>query len=308
MKNVLNPRVAILLAAYNGEKFLKQQVESIISQENVSISVFISLDKSTDKSDEIIDGLAQINSNVHKIYHEFKEPRAGRNIFYLIKEVDFTEFDYIGFADQDDIWFSDKIYESVKKLSTSEYSAYSANVISKKINSEKSRIVYKDYTQKKWDYLFESAGPGCTYVIKKETAIKLKKQVSIKWDKIININHPDWFIYAFVKSHGENWFIDRVPRMIYIQHLNNDMGENRGYRAIIRRARMLLSKYWFQQSVTIAECLDIESSKFCKNYTGLNNKSFLFLTCNARNCRRSPFDQAIFFFACLFLTIFNFKN
>ena len=172
MRYKTKPKVAILLPVFNGEKFLNQQVETIVLQENVSVSIFISLDKSTDNSEQVINNLVQKYSNIYKLSHNFKEPEAGRNIFYLIKEIDFEKFDYIGFSDQDDIWFTNKLYESIRKLESSNFSAYSANVFSKRLGSKNKRIVYKNHKQRKWDHLFESAGPGCTYVLKKNIAIQ----------------------------------------------------------------------------------------------------------------------------------------
>ena len=50
-------KVAILMPVYNGEKFLKKQIISILNQKNVEITIFVSVDQSTDNSLEIIESL-----------------------------------------------------------------------------------------------------------------------------------------------------------------------------------------------------------------------------------------------------------
>ncbi|MDE1554882.1 MULTISPECIES: glycosyltransferase [Comamonas] len=54
MNAIQLPKIAVLLAAYNGEKYIEQQIASILSQECVHVDIFISLDKSTDKTIDIL--------------------------------------------------------------------------------------------------------------------------------------------------------------------------------------------------------------------------------------------------------------
>ena len=56
----INKKVAVLMPVYNGEKFLKKQINSILNQKKVDITIFISVDKSTDNSLKLIENLKKI--------------------------------------------------------------------------------------------------------------------------------------------------------------------------------------------------------------------------------------------------------
>ena len=60
-------KVAVLMPVYNGEKFLKKQINSILNQKKVDITIFISVDKSTDNSLKLIENLKK-NSNQSKFF------------------------------------------------------------------------------------------------------------------------------------------------------------------------------------------------------------------------------------------------
>ena len=58
------PKIAVLVAAYNGEKFIERQIHSILSQKKVNINIYISLDRSIDKSIDICKSLEKKYSNI----------------------------------------------------------------------------------------------------------------------------------------------------------------------------------------------------------------------------------------------------
>ncbi|OOH94013.1 glycosyltransferase, partial [Comamonas kerstersii] len=82
------PKVAVLLAAYNGEKYIQEQIESIVNQVDVDVYIYISIDASTDRTLEICQQLQKIYKNIF-IINEGKERfgSAGKNFYYLIKNV-----------------------------------------------------------------------------------------------------------------------------------------------------------------------------------------------------------------------------
>ena len=61
------PKVAVLLAAYNGEKYIEEQIQSILDQKNIDIYIYISIDESTDKTLEICENLTKCcyNFTIH---------------------------------------------------------------------------------------------------------------------------------------------------------------------------------------------------------------------------------------------------
>ena len=129
MKTKQLPKVAVLLAAYNGEKYIQEQIESIVNQVDVDVYIYISIDASTDRTLEICEQLQKIHKNIF-IINESKERfgSAGKNFYYLIKNVDFEEFDFIALSDQDDIWKPLKIIRGIQVLEKEQASGYSSDV------------------------------------------------------------------------------------------------------------------------------------------------------------------------------------
>lgn len=89
MSNHLSNRVAVLLAAYNGEAYLREQIETIINQVHVSVDIFISLDTSTDNSLELLRSLSSKHTNIKLLETGKTFGSAGQNFFHLLMDVDF---------------------------------------------------------------------------------------------------------------------------------------------------------------------------------------------------------------------------
>jgi glycosyltransferase involved in cell wall biosynthesis len=102
--------ISVCIASYNGEKYIKQQLDSILSQLKKGDEVVISDDSSNDNTIEIIksykDKRIKLLENC-----SFKSP-----IFNLENALKEAKGDYIFLADQDDIWLSYKISHTIEKL------------------------------------------------------------------------------------------------------------------------------------------------------------------------------------------------
>lgn len=132
-------KVAVLLAAYNGEQWISEQLKSITDQKAVDVSVFISCDLSADNTIKIIKELS--NEKIKLLPYGEKFGAAAPNFYRLIKDVDFRGFDYIALSDQDDIWLDDKLISGIEKLQSENAMGYSSNVIAFWANGKKKEIV-----------------------------------------------------------------------------------------------------------------------------------------------------------------------
>lgn len=285
------PNIAVLLAAYNGMAWIEEQVESILNQVDVSIHVYISVDLSSDGTMEWCNALQDRCENVTVLEYGQCYGGAAQNFFRLIKEVDFTGFDYVSFADQDDIWLESKLSRSVKCLNLEKASVYSSDVIAF-WSDGREVLVKKSYPQKKFDFLFESGGPGCTFVFTVGSLTIFKEFMLSRWLEVNDVGkgQHDWLMYAFFRSNGFSWFIDSVPLMRYRQHASNHVGFNSGLSAYFKRLSMIKSK-WYRGQVEKLLCLvPAEAVKGFK----LNK---IFLLQNIRNLRRRRRDSLIL--ACL---------
>lgn len=289
-------KVCILLAAYNGEKYLREQLESILNQNKVSLDIYISLDLSTDSSYDLISSFTNL-SNVFLLDYGAKYGSAGQNFFNLLCQVDFESYDYVAFSDQDDIWLPDKLCKSILLMSDKEADAYSGNV---KAFWEDGRqaLVKKDYTQTKYDYLFESSGPGCTFVLSKDLANSIKGNLLEKEDLRAALWLHDWFCYSYARFNKYKWIIGSEPLMLYRQHQSNEVGANSGFKAILSRAKVILSGDAF------------DKVKIQASFLGQNELPIRYLRSNRRidliklmlishKCRRKFIDK-IFFAVSIF--------
>lgn len=104
---------------------------------------------------------------------------ASQNFFRLIRDVEFKGYDYVVFADQDDVWDLNKIKNAIDTLIYKGFDAYSSNVLAF-LKDGRELLIDKVQTQKKHDHLFSSAGPGCTYVFKNSLVIAFQEQLKEK--------------------------------------------------------------------------------------------------------------------------------
>ncbi|MBK5310663.1 MULTISPECIES: glycosyltransferase [Gammaproteobacteria] len=241
-------KIAVLLAAYNGVKWLPAQVESILQQKNVDVNIFISVDSSSDATEAWVSELALNNTQVKVLPHGEHFGGAGRNFYRLIRDVDFSEFDYIALADQDDIWLADKLSAAHERILESCASGYSSNVTAFWSDGRKV-LLDKAQHQRKYDFLFEAAGPGCSYVLKVSDALEFKRFVIANWSRVCEVSLHDWLVYAWFRSSGLSWYIDPVSHMLYRQHSNNQFGANTGIKALVARLSLLRSG-WYRGEVS----------------------------------------------------------
>ncbi|HHQ4487965.1 TPA: glycosyltransferase [Aeromonas hydrophila] len=291
-------KVGVLLAAFNGESWLAEQVLSILEQKCVDVHLYISLDKSDDSSMSICNKFCLEYKNVTLLPYGATFGGAGKNFYRLFMDVDISDYDFIALSDQDDIWNPDKLISSVDILSG--YDGYSSNVIAF-WEDGREILINKAQEKKEWDYLFEAAGPGCTYVLRRDVAKKFKTWLIERYDKINNdVELHDWLIYAFCRHFGYRWFIDPRPGMRYRQHANNQVGTNNNISAAKKRL-LLIKRKWYRNQVTkIAEHLELQNHSMVKY--GLNKGYIgnLYLLFNVNQLRRRLRDRIALSFALLF--------
>lgn len=104
--------IEILLPVFNGEKFLREQIDSILSQTNQDWILKIRNDGSTDNSQLIID---EYVSRFPKKIIEIRSPQFNCGLIYSLNYLleSASEAEYIMFSDQDDVWLPDKIEKSL---------------------------------------------------------------------------------------------------------------------------------------------------------------------------------------------------
>jgi hypothetical protein len=98
-------KVSIVLATYNGEKYLREQLDSLLSQSHKNIEILVGDDQSTDGTISIVKEYQKNHPFIHLYQHEHNLG-CDKNFEFLCTK---AQGDYIAFSDQDDLWHQDKI-------------------------------------------------------------------------------------------------------------------------------------------------------------------------------------------------------
>ncbi|MBP5369864.1 MAG: glycosyltransferase [Bacteroidales bacterium] len=109
------PHVAVVMSTYNGEKYIKEQIDSILMQEGVDVRLYVRDDGSSDKTCCIINGY---HDDRVVLINDCKNIGIGRSFFTaLFYALDHdSDADFFAFSDQDDIWLKNKLLTSVDTI------------------------------------------------------------------------------------------------------------------------------------------------------------------------------------------------
>ena len=258
------PNVAVLMATYNGELFVSEQIHSIYKQEGVCPSLFISDDHSSDKTIQIADNVCTdlgLSYSMLSAYATsfFSGKGSAQNFFRLIVGMDIPlEYEWIAFSDQDDIWHPDHLRRAIAILqSSTNYGGYSSSVTAFWENG-RNKYIKKSGPTLEYNHLFESPGPGCSFVLPRHIFEKLKDSLKRSSKIATQISFHDWLIYAFVRSIGYSWYIDSFPSVFYRQHADNVLGIQISIHTLYKRLGMTFG-YWYRH-----QCLLM--ALFCNQY------------------------------------------
>ena len=264
----MTKRVLVLMATHNGIQWVEEQLKSIRAQEGMEVSILASDDASTDGTFEYL------NSTSYVMLLGSRGPygAAGKNFFNLLLRADFSGYEFVAFSDQDDIWHPWKLVRAINCLETHGCDGYSANVTAFWENGSEA-LVDKAQAQREWDFLFQSAGPGCTYVMSAFLAKEIQGVLRANSRVPDEIYLHDWFVYAWTRANGLSWFIDKESVMRYRQHGANEFGVNAGLKVAKNRIEIVKSGWYRSQVDAIARVCGVDSQKLVhkvlsKTWTG----------------------------------------
>lgn len=209
--------VDILLAVFNGAKYLETQILSIISQSHNDWRLIIHDDGSTDDTINIINKWSRLDSRIQLIDDAYKCGGAAQNFLYLLQ---FSTSNYIMFADQDDIWFDNKIEFMLNKISVKDDSIPQVLYTNSYVWKEEIGIIgtaTHTFPKNLKDFLFLNSGiQGCAAIFNKKMASNMQS-----WKGPIAMH--DHLLHIIGLSFGEVSYLN-VPLMLYRNHDNNVTG------------------------------------------------------------------------------------
>lgn len=238
--------VTVLVATHDGEAWIDQQMRSILDQHGVDVHVVVSDDASTDATPALLERWARDPRVTLLPSGRFGSPQA--NFYRLIADADVAGADGIAFADQDDVWLLDKLSTQLGQLDSAD--AVSSNVTA--VFPRRRLLLDKAQPQRALDFVFESAGPGCTFLLS-PSAFTAVREVVVGDERTARTAAHDWLTYAVVRAKGMRWHIDSQPTVEYRQHGGNAMGANVGLRQASVRMRDLRGGDYRRDCALIAE-------------------------------------------------------
>lgn len=285
------PSVAVLLAAYNGMSWIEEQIDSIFAQADVTVDLYISVDVSNDGTYEWCQALAAKNKHISVLSYGERFGGAAKNFFYLIREVDFSDYDFVSLADQDDIWLPNKLAHAINIMLEKDLQAVSSDVTAF-FQDGREQLIKKSHPQQRFDYFFEAAGPGCTYVFHAQALGQFKRFLQKNWSAANEVTFHDWLIYAYFRQQQLAWEINDRPLMRYRRHEFNQIGANAGFSAYKKRLLMVRSKWYAKEVEKICQLIDPSGA------SGLRLNRW-FLIRHYRQLRRHPKEALVLLFLLL---------
>lgn len=212
-------KVVVLMSTYNGERYLREQIDSILGQRGVEVSLLVRDDGSSDATLTILDAYKKAGQ---LDYYCGGNLGPARSFMHLLQNA--PKSDYYAFSDQDDIWLDDKLITAVTTLEghESQPALYfsQTQLVDAGLNPIPSVIINPKLTFGE-SLIYKFIG-GCTMVMNH----RLREAVGDFMPEIMPM-HDIW-IYGIALGIGAFVHFDPTPHILYRQHGDNTVGLGQG--------------------------------------------------------------------------------
>ena len=221
----MNKKIAVLLATYNSEKYIREKLDSILNQTYKNISIMVSDDFSKDSTVKILEDYLKDHENISIIKSEMPLKSAQANFWFLLKNA--PKADYYMFCDHDDVWKNEKIQKTLTKMLEIESEEKPALVHTDLFVVDKNLSLISDsmFSMQKLsknqtleNTLIQNNVTGCTMMINGAL-----RDLALKKQDTENMLMHDWFLAILCLATGSMGFVDE-PLILYRQHGNNEVG------------------------------------------------------------------------------------
>jgi len=273
-------KINILLSTYNGERYLKEQLDSLFSQTYKNFKIIVRDDGSNDRTMDILKHYdielldSHENIGVEKSFLTLLE--------YALKYIDSG---YFMFCDQDDVWEKDKVEKTLQKMCELESKHEDMPLLvhtDLKVVDEKLQLIHNSFLKNEHinpqlnsfnRLLMQNTITGCTMMINRRLA-----ELSLPLSNGI-IMH-DWWMGLVASKFGKIGFVNN-PLILYRQHANNSIGaKNFTLEYVLNKVfeKEIISKNIIQANIFLNQYrnrLDKRTIIMLEEVTGIENKSFL---------------------------------
>jgi glycosyltransferase involved in cell wall biosynthesis len=293
-------KISIVLAVYNGSRYLREQLDSLVHQTYPVFELIVQDDNSTDNTVHILEEYARSYPRIHIFRNEYRKG-MNENFFSAMER---ATGDYIAICDADDIWALDKLENQVKQIGDH----WLCSGFSKPFSETGSL----DFDNRMPNYRIErlihiaSALPGHTMLIKRDILplILRFRTLPILYDHLISLVAGSYDKITFVPKVLVNYRVHPTSGTYTLPVMNRSGKGNRGLSNITKSIFRTFSLYmeirekmreWFKMILQILQSLPVEDSvnadakKIAQYQSQKGIISYLKLTCTYVNVRRKIF-------------------
>lgn len=223
--------VCILMATYNGEKYISSQIKSIINQTYKNWHLIIRDDGSDDNTPLIISRWSKKYPQKITVYFNNGNVHGATNNFWQLSKIAEVEnYRYVMFCDQDDIWLKNKIEKSVNEIKSKEMQYgqipilihTDLTVVDQNLNViNESYEKYASLNFKRKDInhlLIQNNVTGCTMIFNRSLL-----NIALKCNNSTKIILHDWWFTLVASIYGKIFYLE-IPTVLYRQHNDNVVG------------------------------------------------------------------------------------
>lgn len=256
------PIVAILLSTYNGEKYVKEQIQSLMSQTYPELKIFIRDDGSTDSTDLIISEIQKTDSRVN--FEKGKNLGCVRSFLNLLENTHALA-DILMFCDQDDVWLPSKVSTAVSALCEAGLDRpllfhTDLIVVDRNKNLISSSFMKHQGLSFPGAHLFETmllqnCVVGCTVAM----TASFVKRIELTPESCDAMAMHDWWLALIACSSG-SLIYSSSAEIMYRQHDSNVSGA--GKRSLVQRIRSQFSSEGLRRIDSYIKKISIQSFGF----------------------------------------------
>lgn len=275
--NISSKKVAILLATFQGQKYLSAQLDSFLEQTYPNWELWVSDDRSSDDTIKILDSYTE-KFPINKLNIGSGPARGFVENFLSLTCSTSICAEYYAYSDQDDIWLANKLETAVQSLNSLPQNIpalyCSRTCLVDKFDNE---IGYSPIFNKPPSFanaLIQNIGGGNTMVFNHAARDLLHQTI----DFSPGISH-DWWAYILVSGCGGNVIYDTTPTVRYRQHDSNLVGMNSSWSARFKRIVMLFQgrfKRWNDRNIaalqTIQHLLTPDNQKLLNQFANVRQQ------------------------------------
>lgn len=261
-------KIQILLSTYNGERHIQEQLDSFLSLDNYSeIKVLIRDDGSSDSTPDILREYAEAHG-FEVIYGE--NVGLNRSLYELLLKAD-RECEFFAFADQDDVWLSDKLSrarDALREIPEYEPALYAAcsNLTDSELNITGHTLIPKrtDF----FNAMVQNVCIGHTQVFNRAHLSLLSSHYT---DEMMIM---DYWSYLIASSLGKVIY-DKKPTTLYRQHSDNVIGYSNSFFGTLKtRIRRVKTKKSAKNASQLRAFLDLFGDKIPEEHKAEGERFF----------------------------------